>query len=112
MLVLIGGKCVNSTEFALFVGILRYPDGTWHIYSPDLDVEYQVGGNLHGDSVAIANMLIPAIKDGMLKTWPPMHYVASRSVIIKWLLEHGYEWEKVFIDLEYVKFKKTVNGTK
>lgn len=96
--------------FTLFVGILRFPDGTWHVYSPDLDTEHQVGANLKGDKDAIANMFIPDIHAGKLVSMPPVDRLIMRKMTINWLLTRGYEWGRVFIDYESVRFKVIKNG--
>ena len=96
--------------FSLFVCILRFPEGSWHIYSPDLDKVYKVGANLKGDKDAIAKMLIPDIMAGRLQSMPPVDRILARQMTINWLLANGYKWEETLIDYEIVKFKCIKNG--
>lgn len=98
--------------FTLFVSILRFPDGTWHIYSPDLDTEHQVGANLKGDKDAIANVLIPDITAGKLQSMPPVDRILMRKLTINWLLANGYDWDVTLIDYESVRFRCIKNGNK
>ena len=98
--------------FTLFVCILRFPDSTWNIYSPDLNKAYRVGANLKGDRDAIAKMLIPDISAGMLQSMPPVDRILARQMTINWLLANGYKWEVTLIDYETVRFKCVKNGKK
>ena len=96
--------------FSLFVCILRFPEGSWNIYSPDLDKAYKVGANLKGDKDAIAKMLIPDIMAGRLQSMPPVDRILARQMTINWLLANGYKWEETLIDYEIVKFKCIKSG--
>lgn len=88
-----------EVKFKLYIAILRYPDGSWHAYSPDLNTAHQVGGNLKGDKLALIKVFIDDIRNGMLHE-QPMDYLNAIAVSKKWLLTEGLDYTKVFIDIE------------
>jgi hypothetical protein len=55
-------------------------------------------------------MFIPDIHAGKLVSMPPVDRLIMRKMTINWLLTRGYEWGRVFIDYESVRFKVIKNG--
>jgi hypothetical protein len=91
-------------KLMMYVAVLRYPDGNWYVYSPDLKTKHPVAEDLTDDTITLGRTFIPDFKTvrGLSR---PLDMLNARRVVIKMLLSEGQDWEKVFISLNTVYFE-------
>lgn len=88
----------------LYVAILRYPDGKWYTYSPDLRVKYGITEDLTGDRETLAKIYESHI-DEVVLLQRPLDMLRAISMTKRMLLGEGENYNQVFISINDVNVK-------
>lgn len=89
-------------KLMLYVAVLRYPDGKWYAYSPDLETKHPITEDLTDDTLILGKTFIPDFKHTTIKTMRPLDMLTAKSAVIKMLLSEGQDWDKTFISLNAI----------